>query len=123
MFNKEKSTSKSTLRAAWKPRHFNCDKLLGTKEKCPHCGMFHLRPGYCSALDEIPQETVDRTKRLVYAKYGLRNETLSVVDETLSENETLTETLKCEVCGNEFQPKRRTARYCSSACRLKSHRT
>lgn len=29
---------------------FNCDPMLGTKERCPHCGQFHLRPGYCQTV-------------------------------------------------------------------------
>ena len=30
---------------------------------------------------------------------------------------------KCPQCGKEFQPKRSDARFCSSACRVKSHRS
>ena len=29
---------------------------------------------------------------------------------------------KCETCGNEFEAKRSDAKYCSSKCRVKSHR-
>ena len=28
----------------------------------------------------------------------------------------------CQQCGKKFQPKRRTARFCSNTCRVKSHR-
>lgn len=31
----------------------NCDPKLGTSERCPHCNLFHLRPGYCWKLDPI----------------------------------------------------------------------
>lgn len=35
-------------------RPVNCDLSLGVAPKrCPHCGQFHLRPGYCQALDEL----------------------------------------------------------------------
>ncbi|QNJ17662.1 hypothetical protein SynA1840_02130 [Synechococcus sp. A18-40] len=30
---------------------------------------------------------------------------------------------KCEVCGNEFEPKRSTARFCSTKCRVATHRS
>ena len=29
----------------------NCPPDWGMKEKCPKCGYFHLRPGYCQALN------------------------------------------------------------------------
>ncbi|CRY92880.1 hypothetical protein SynWH8103_02166 [Synechococcus sp. WH 8103] len=29
----------------------------------------------------------------------------------------------CPVCGKEFRPKRSTARFCSTTCRVKAHRT
>ena len=34
-------------------RPMNCDSALGTKDRCPHCNQFHLRPGYCQALDPV----------------------------------------------------------------------
>ncbi len=30
--------------------------------------------------------------------------------------------IPCEVCGESFQPKRKTARYCSTRCRVAHHR-
>lgn len=41
-----------------------------------------------------------------------------------TDNETLVEKLSvsCAGCGEDFQPKRSTAKFCSSACRLKAHR-
>lgn len=83
-------------------RPSNCDPALGVKEPCPHCGQFHLRPGYCQALGKGPRLVADETD-----------------DETLSQDETLNE---CVVCAKRFTPSRSTARYCSSACRLKAYR-
>lgn len=37
-------------------RPMNCGAELGTKVRCPHCGQFHLRPGYCQALDPIHKD-------------------------------------------------------------------
>ncbi len=34
-------------------RELNCDPKLGIMEKCPECGLFHLRPGYCWKLDPL----------------------------------------------------------------------
>ena len=39
-------------------RPANSDVELGTKERCPYCGQFHLRPGYCQALE--PGYDIDR---------------------------------------------------------------
>src|SRR6478736_2422013 len=39
------------------PRPFNCDPKLYVAgqggERCPHCRLWHLRPGYCMALDPM----------------------------------------------------------------------
>lgn len=99
----------------------NCDPSIGdpsakAPEKCPYCGQFHLRLGYCQALDPInaAQYPQWHQKGLSVAK-----------DETLSQNETLTETLRAcafDECGKMFKPLRSTARFCSPACRLRAHR-
>lgn len=39
-----------------------------------------------------------------------------------AERRTTPSARKCPQCGKEFQPKRSDARFCSSACRVKSHR-
>ncbi len=31
----------------------NCHPHLGTQERCPNCNQFHLRPGYCQALNPV----------------------------------------------------------------------
>jgi hypothetical protein len=35
----------------------NCDPALGRTERCPRCNLFHLRPGYCQAVNETASET------------------------------------------------------------------
>ena len=34
-------------------RPLNCDHDLTEKDRCPQCNQYHLRPGYCQALDPI----------------------------------------------------------------------
>lgn len=34
-------------------RFNNCDSDIGVGSRCPNCGLFHLRPGYCQALDPV----------------------------------------------------------------------
>jgi predicted RNA-binding Zn-ribbon protein involved in translation (DUF1610 family) len=124
----------------------NCDPKLGTTERCPHCGLFHLRPGYCQALNPKASEairsgralTLEEARELargpepalvaetVAAPIETLTETLSgseTVDETLSGSETVDETLSaCVKCGKRFKPARASAQFCSPACRLKAHR-
>jgi len=89
------------------------------EKRCPHCKQNHLTPGYCQALDPA---NADKYPHL----HSEKPETLSVVE---TDNETLTETLvadetlsQCTECSKPFQSSRSSARYCSSACRLKAHR-
>ena len=38
----------------WKASRVNCDPeigLVGSEDRCPNCRQWHLRPGYCQALD------------------------------------------------------------------------
>jgi hypothetical protein len=101
------------LREVVRVRKPNCPPGLGEvggKDRCSHCNLFHLRPGYCSALDSPVLRVVAETDG-------------ETPIETLSLSETANETLSaCDECGKRFTPKRATARYCSSACRLKAHR-
>lgn len=69
---------------------------------------------------------VAKQAKLKTAKAAVKSH---VVIETLSLVETDAETLtveklsvSCAGCGEDFQPKRSTAKFCSSACRLKAHR-
>ena len=43
------------LTEAYVARPFNCDIHLARpgKDRCPHCNQWHLRPGYCQALDPM----------------------------------------------------------------------
>jgi len=109
----------------FKQSPLNCDLkeyLPGGKVKCPKCNAFHLRAGYCSALGPQLSEA--------FKEAWIRKRASELRDETLTQDETLNETLTgldetlnyCEVCGEAFEAKRRTARYCGSPCRLKAHR-
>ncbi len=80
--------------------------------RCPNCKQFHLRPGYCQALDPINREK--------YPEMWAKNVTDNCfpgdivgpgVDDGI-----------CEVCGASFPKKRLDARYCSPACREKASR-
>jgi hypothetical protein len=41
------------MRSCWRTRPCNCDADVGTNDRCPQCHQYHLRPGYCQALDPI----------------------------------------------------------------------
>lgn len=103
----------------------NCAPELGRigGERCPHCGQWHLREGYCQALDKrraAPRTFLYADSRTETAKPELvAVETLSTLDETDTAIETA---IRCVVCGDPFQARRADARYCSAACRLKAHR-
>lgn len=103
----------------------------GQNGRCPDCGQFHLIEGYCQALDPRNAWHRDEAMQSLARRHGARGSALEdetpvepetpdeTITETLSDDETLNE---CDVCGVSFQPKRASARYCSSACRLKAHR-
>lgn len=127
--------------------------------RCSACGQVHLRDGYCQALDsDNPWRSGVLGRKWLSWREDMirRNQELDpkvyespvpLDGETLSEPETLTETLSpvealksetlsedvklsvsdgngvlCVECGASFVPKRATARFCSDACRLKAHR-
>ena len=73
MFDKERGVTGSRMHTVYRASPFNCDKLLGSGDKCPNCGQFHLRPGYCQALD--PRNA---------AQYGVSTQPRSV--DTFTEN-------------------------------------
>jgi hypothetical protein len=107
-----KAKSRYDIRA----QPLNCSAKLGevgSDKKCPHCNQFHLRAGYCQALDPI---NADQYPHL-HKRFN---------DETDDAPETDSETdagaLSCVECGDPFNSKRANARYCSPACRLKAHR-
>ncbi len=51
----------------------------------------------------------------------LKRKTETLSHETLTQPATLSVSV-CAACGKAFEPKRTTARYCSSKCRLVAHR-
>ena len=62
----------------------------------------------------------DKQAKLKKAKAAVKRiETLSRADETLTVEKL---SVSCAGCGEDFKPKRSTAKFCSSACRLKAHR-
>lgn len=60
-------------------RPLNCTTNIGEKERCPHCGQFHLRLGYCQAFDAIH---ADRYPHLHQSHEPVSTETRSHGDET-----------------------------------------
>jgi len=109
-------------------RPSNCAPGLGQEDWCPHCGLKHLRAGYCVALDP---ESIWHTDPEFQRLARLRGATgpvarlappVSVASDEVSVADSVTGTLRCEGCGESFEPVRRTAKYCSDACRKKVHR-
>src|SRR5262245_9979890 len=41
------------MHTVWRTRPCNCNPQVGVNERCLHCRQYHLRPGYCQALDPI----------------------------------------------------------------------
>ena len=115
--------------------------------RCQRCKQFHLRPGYCQALDPVnaaqyPEFHGANAKRNA-EKHGVETATdISVASEINELDEIATDTgaeydtpspdatdnatdssgLACETCGATFKSRRADARYCSAACRSKAHR-
>lgn len=75
------------------------------RENCPNCNQFHLRPGYCQALDPINAD-----------KYPH----LHVTDSSVTDN-SVTDKI-CIVCNEPFEAKRADAVICSAACRMRKRR-
>jgi hypothetical protein len=42
----------------------NCPKDWGTTTRCHKCGQFHLRPGYCQALNPAASEAIASGRRI-----------------------------------------------------------
>ena len=66
-------------------RPLNCVTMLGEKERCPYCNQFHLRPGYCQALDP---RNAEKYPHLHQSQTPVSLETESQACETETENET-----------------------------------
>jgi hypothetical protein len=104
--------------------------------RCPRCKQFHLRPGYCQALDPInaaqyPEfHVTDKPK--MPKRHRAETDGVSVtsnesndldVGVTLTEDDvTPIEDRECDFCGTPYRPKRSTSRYCSPGCRKKASR-
>lgn len=104
----------------------NCPPDWGTKEKCPKCRQFHLRPGYCQALNPEASAVIgsgklislEEAKRLA----RLPEPTLASVTPTVTEVVTVTATVTrhCPICDTPLPGK---AQYCSVRCRKRSSRS
>ena len=91
--------------------------------RCPRCGLYHLRAGYCQALDSDSTWHTDRLgKAELVPDVPLTslNVPLTSSDVPLREIVPLSQ---CEVCGADFEAKRSTAKYCSDSCRVKAQRS
>jgi hypothetical protein len=80
-----------------------------SRKSCPDCGR-HMCSGSvrCNHCELDRQRTFNRKAAKNYrVRNGLIKTPLFV---------------DCQQCGKRFQPKRSTARYCSSTCRVKAHR-
>lgn len=123
----------------WTNVNRNCDEVLGRVggDRCPYCGQWHLREGYCQALGPKSGWHNDPAARRLAKKHGvgppksvsnetvLETETVNETEESVSSvsNETDGDTRSCVECGGELPSTARpSARYCSSACRLRAHR-
>ena len=126
----------SRMRTVSRFAPLNCDDDAGyyahakQRERCPRCGLYHLRLGYCSALDTAERRYLGRN--------GLVNRAGEPIDDVpdnvpLSDNpvpvtsenvplRTIVPLSRCETCGADFEAKRSTARFCSDACRKRSQR-
>lgn len=123
-------------------RPLNCDEMLGTSQRCPHCNQFHLRPGYCQALDPI---NADKYPHLHGGTAETDQGDESSVTHSVTHPASVTQSCvtglasvthppeadassvthpsaTCRVCGTAFAPKHPRAKFCSPACRQKSHR-
>lgn len=111
--------------------------------------MFHLRAGYCSALNPAATGLIERIyageavtlgEIAAAAQYRAGPEpvtdnpavTLSEPEISVTEPVSVTDrkvsvtpgefSVACEGCGQFFKAKRATAKFCSTACRMKVHR-
>jgi hypothetical protein len=119
-------------------RPLNC----GTGEteggrRCPRCKQFHLRPGYCQALDPINADQYPEfhatvsPKNAVSPPAGDRGKSVTSSNNNELENRVpdnpgdVTDNVpdrECAVCGVTFIPRRSDAKYCSPGCRKKASR-
>ena len=72
------------MHTVWRMRPCNCGPQLGVENRCPHCGQFHLRPGYCQALDPI-NRTVDKAVDKPMSTQELSTDVDTTVDNMAKE--------------------------------------
>jgi predicted nucleic acid-binding Zn ribbon protein len=116
------------------PRALNCvpdGHGIGSKACCPDCGQFHLRAGYCQALNPKASEAIRSGRRLTLAEsraLARGPEAVPTVTPPVTLAPTVTSTVTpedatvtrvCEACGKAVEGK---ARYCSGACRMRASR-
>ena len=122
----------SRLRFSVKARPLNCAPEIGDKVRCPRCKQFHLRPGYCQALDPInadkyPEVWAETAQPVIGGNAQNHGVETDVTDnlqpevENATDNQANTDNF-CDVCGKSFLAKRRDARFCSAACRKQRSR-
>jgi hypothetical protein len=101
----------------------NCSPVIarpGKDERCPECRMWHLRPGFCPALDPVTAPMLARIQGRKI-ETPTPDETVASVSPAPSVSPSVSpEGGACEQCG---KPKEGKGRFCSPACRLKSHRS
>jgi endogenous inhibitor of DNA gyrase (YacG/DUF329 family) len=79
------------------------------KSNCSTCGRAMVGSGECNYCER------DRGRRSSASRSRLYRRRHGIVQDQFSET--------CPVCGKVFLPKRSTARFCSTTCRVKAHRT
>lgn len=125
----------SNIKQSVTARQLNCEAELGTVSRCPYCGQFHLRPGYCQALDTINAGKEWKLRDKYYPEVAGRDPTsytatvtkagLVVTDNSEVglrpvDEEHVTDNghvAICQECGKEFPSKRSDAKFCSATCR------
>ena len=120
----------------------NCSREIGIKEKCPECGQFHLRPGYCRALNPHATDVIKRISegekvgvaeiKRAAGRVGVVPDNSADVPDNVPDNRSVPDNLElsgtsvpdkiCEECGSKFQSRRSDAKYCGGACRKKAQR-
>ncbi len=119
-------------------RPTNCDPKQWTNRdkhpRCPECGLWHLRAGYCAALDpksgwadlpkpwlkDVPPSPISVPLTSPDVPLSPKSVPLTSSDVPVREIVPLS---YCAVCGDAFEAKRTTARYCSDKCRVKAQRS
>lgn len=90
------------------PSAHDADANEKIRKRCPNCNQFHLRPGYCQALDPANAERYPH----LHAK--------AVTDSAVTDN-SVTDKI-CIICEQPFEAKRADAEICSAACRMRKRR-